>query len=229
MRLLIVNPNTSAGVTARIAAAAQAAALPGDAFTTVSAASGPPLIVTDADAVAATEGVLAAVAAHDGPVDGIVLASFGDTGAESLRLCCPGLPVLGIAAAAFAAARRIGGRFAIVTFAPEVAPSLSRMAARHGMDSLLMPVAAVPRPLSHDPADVADALRPELLDLCLSCAARGAACIILGGGPLAGLAATLQPACPVPLIDGTRAAIDQLRRTIARRDAPDPARRRETS
>jgi allantoin racemase len=144
-------------------------------------------------------------------IDGIVLGSFGDTGAESLRLRYPDTPILGIAEAAFAAARQIGGRFAIVTFAPEVAPSPRMMAERHGMTEQLMRIAAVPRPLSHDPAEVADLLFDELRALCLSCVSEGAGCIILGGGPLAGLAGRLRPICPVPLIDGTQAAIAQLR------------------
>ena len=211
MRLLIVNPNTSDGVTARIRAAAEAVARPGDRFTTVSAAFGPHLIVTEEDATAATEGVLAAVAQHDEEIDGIVLASFGDTGAESLRLRYPETLIIGIAEAAFAAARHIGGRFAIVTFAPEVVPSLRMMAERHGMAESLTQIAAVPRPLSHDPAKVADLLFDELRELCLTSVSEDTACIIIGGGPLAGLAGRLRPSCPVPLVDGTQAAIAQLR------------------
>jgi len=214
MRLLIVNPNTSEGVTARIAAAVEADAGPGEHFITVSAASGPRLIVTEADAIAATEGVLQAVARQEGEMDGIVLASFGDTGAESLRLRYPRIPILGIAEAAFSAARKRGGRFSIVTFAPEVVPSLRLMAERHRMTDTLLRVAAVPRPLAHDPAEVADLLFEELRDLCISCASEGANSVILGGGPLAGLAARIGAACPVPLIDGTRAAVAQLRERI---------------
>jgi Asp/Glu/hydantoin racemase len=211
MRLLIVNPNTSAGVTARIDAAAQAVAGPGDRFTTVSAAFGPPLIVTEADAAAATDGVLAAIAAHQGPVDGVILASFGDTGAEEVRAAWPGLPVIGIAEAAFAEAARIGGPFAIVTFAPEVAPPLADRAARHGLGPRLIGVVAPGGPLRHDPAEVADALYQPLLRLCLDCLAQGARSIVLGGGPLAGLAARIAPDCPVPVIDGTQAAVARLR------------------
>lgn len=212
MRLLIVNPNTSEGVTARIRSAAEAVARPGDRFTTVTAASGPRLIVTEDDASAATEGVLTAVARHDGEIDGIVLASFGDTGAESLRRRYPATPILGIAEASFEAARRIGGRFSIVTFAPEVVPSLYTMTERHGMADLLLGIAAVPRPLSHDPSDVADVLFDEIRGLCLRSVSEGAGCIILGGGPLAGLAGRLEPGFPIPIVDGTQAAIAQLRR-----------------
>jgi Asp/Glu/hydantoin racemase len=211
MQLLIVNPNTSAGVTARIDAAAQAVAGPDDRFTTISAAFGPALIVTNADAEVATAGVLAAIARHDGPIDGIVLASFGDTGAEEVRAAWPGVPVVGIAEAAFAEAARIGSPFAIVSFAPEVAPGLADRAAAQGMDAALLRVATPAEPLHHDPAEVADALFEALVHLCLDCASEGARSVILGGGPLAGLAARIAPRCPVPVIDGTQAAVTQLK------------------
>lgn len=215
MRLLIVNPNTSEGVTARIAEAANAVARPGDHFTTVSAASGPPLIVTEADAVEAEVGVLGAVARHDGQVDGIVLASFGDTGAEALRRLHQDLPVLGIAEAAFEAARQVGGAFSIVSFAPEVGGAFNAMAERHGMSDRLHRIATLPDPLVHDPADIADVLYAPLRDLCLTCAEDNVDSLILGGGPLAGLANRIGPDCPVPVIDGTQAAIEQLRRKLA--------------
>lgn len=222
MRLLIVNPNTSAGVTARIAAAARAVAAPGDRFTCVSAASGPPLIVTEEDARAATEGVLQAVAQQDAGMDGIVLASFGDTGAESLRQRYPRTPILGIAEAAFAAAREIGGLFSIVTFAPEVVPSLRVMAERHGMTDRLRRIASVPRALAHDPSDVADLLFDDLRDLCNACAKEGVESVILGGGPLAGLSGRIGRRCPVPLIDGTQAAVAQLRTRLAASEPASP-------
>jgi Asp/Glu/hydantoin racemase len=211
MRLLIVNPNTSPGVTARIDAAAQAVAEPGDRFTTVSAASGPALIVTEADAEAATHGVLQEIAAHERPIDGIVLASFGDTGAREVRRRYPDLPVLGIAEAAFAEVRRIGGPFAIVTFAPEVAGPLSEKAAEHGVAGALMRVASPALPLAHDPADVADRMLPALLELCRDCEAEGARSIVLGGGPLAGLAGRIAPSCKIAVVDGTQSAVGQLR------------------
>ena len=217
MRLLIVNPNTSTGVTARINAAAQAAALPGDRFTTVSAAFGPSLIVNDTDAQEATQGVIAAIQRHSEPVDGIMLASFGDTGAEEVRAAWPKIPVMGIAEAAFADAAQIGGRFAIVTFAPEVVASLVVRAKIHGVGDALLGVAAPSEPLRHDPAVVADLLHEHLLDLCNECASHGARSVVMGGGPLAGLASQLAPHCTVPIIDGTQSAVGRLRDIIAAR------------
>lgn len=227
MRLLIVNPNTSHGVTARINAAAQAVAAPGDRLTTVSASSGPALIVTESDGRAATVGVLEAIAAHQDPCDGIVLASFGDTGAAEVKARYPDTPVIGIAEAAFLEARRVGGPFAIVTFAPEVAGPLAIKAEEHGMSHDLIRVAAPDLPLAHDPADVAEALLPVLHALCVDCATEGARSVIMGGGPLAGLANRMSANCPVPVIDGTQSAIAHLRSVAAQRTGNlQPARHR---
>ena len=217
MRLLIVNPNTSAGVTARIDAAAQAVAMPGDRFVTISAAFGPSLIVTDTDAQEATQGVLAAIARHQEPIDGIVLASFGDTGAAQVRAAWPALSVMGIAEAAFADAAEIGGPFAIVTFAPEVIASLVARATLHGLGDALLRVATLAEPLHHDPAEVADVMAAQLQALCNECASEGARSIVMGGGPLAGLARQLAPHCSVPIIDGTQSAVGRLRAIIAAR------------
>lgn len=212
MRLLVVNPNTSEGVTSRIRAAALAAAEPGEQITTVSATSGPNLIVTEADGEKAALGVIEAIRRYSEPFDGIVLASFGDTGATAVRALLPDTPVRGIAEAACAEVKSMGKPFSIVTFAPELVPSLLQMADRHGVRDALIEVATVPAPLSHAAGDVADKLSTAILEHCLACVTNGAHSIVLGGGPLAGLASRLQPHCPVPLIDGAQVAIQQLRR-----------------
>jgi len=214
MRLLVVNPNTSQGITDRIALAAQAAAQPGEHVITLPAAFGPDLIVTAQDGVEAARGVVATIRRHPERPDGIVLASFGDTGAEEVRALWPDIPVIGIAEAAFETARHIGGSFAIVTFAPEVAPPLRDKAIEHGVGHVLLRVAALPEPLPGDPASVADDRFLRLLDLCNDCVTEGARSIVMGGGPLAGLASRIAPRCPVPIIDGTQEAIRQIRSRI---------------
>jgi allantoin racemase len=214
MRLLIVNPNTSDGVTAQIGAAARAVALPDETIMAVSAASGPRLIVTDEDAEQATIGVLQALKDCSQPFDAIILGSFGDTGAASVRAAYPTTPVLGIAEAACLAARSLDGPFSIVTFTSDMVPSLWKMAEHHDVLDALQEIKSIPGPLAHDPAMVADALAEPLLALCLDCVARGAHGIVLGGGPIAGLASRLQSQCPVPIIDGTQTAVLQLRRHL---------------
>ena len=214
MRLLVVNPNTSQGITDRIAQAAQSAAQPGDRVTTLSAAFGPELIVTPEDGEEAARGVVATIRSQPDLPDAIVLASFGDTGAEAVRALWPDIPVIGIAEAAFETVRGIGGPFAIVTFAPEVAPPLRDKAFEHGVGDQLIGVAAHPEAIEGDPADVADALFKELVDLCHACERDGAKAIVMGGGPLAGLAARIAPLCDVPIIDGTVEALRHIRLRI---------------
>ena len=209
MRLLIVNPNTSSGVTARIREAAEAVAQPGDSITVCSAVFGQALIVTTEDTRQAAQGVLATVAAHSAPVDGIVLASFGDTGAEEVRALRPGLPVVGIAGAAFAAARALGGPFGIVTFGTGLAPALRQSAERHGHGDALLGVAALDDVDLADPGSVQARAAEGLADLARGMAARGAKSVVLGGGPLAGLAGRIDAG--IPLIDGTQAAVGLLR------------------
>lgn len=214
MRLLVINPNTSQGITDRIAHAAQSAAQPGDRVTILSAAFGPELIVTPEDGAEAARGVVATIQSQPDLPDAIVLASFGDTGAKDVRALWPNIPVIGIAEAAFESVRLIGGPFAIVTFAPEVAPPLRDKAIEHGVGGQLIRVAAYPEALQGDPADVADVLFAELLDLCQVCENDGAKSIVMGGGPLAGLAARIAPVCDVPIIDGTVEAVHQVRGRI---------------
>lgn len=223
MRLLIVNPNSSEGVTRRIDAAARAVLGAGDWVQTVSAPFGPDLIVTPEDTMEAVEGVLAAVETHHRGRDGIILASFGDTGIAQVRARWPAIPVIGIAGAAFAAARALGGRFSIVSFSPDLVPSLRASVARHGMDTALGDIIVVEEGEWADPGDIQDVLAEPIADLCRQAARqREITSIILGGGPLAGLASRLDIPTAVPIIDGTAAAVGIMRCLSSTQPPPSP-------
>ena len=226
MHLLVVNPNSSEGVTRRIDAAARAVMRPEDRVRTVSAPFGPQLIVTPEDTQLAVKGVLAAVEAHhhgvDGSVDGIILASFGDTGIAEVRARWPQIPVIGIAGAAFAAAKALGGRFSIVSFSPDLLPSLRASVARHHMDEALSDILVVQEGSWSDPGEIQDMLAERIALLCRLASRTGEiSSIVLGGGPLAGLAGRLMPAPHVPIIDGTAAAVGILRCLGTPRADPD--------
>lgn len=220
MRLLIINPNTSEGVTARIRAAAEAAAQPTDRFITCSAAFGPELIVTRADAEQAARGVVETVRAHEGPLDGVILGSFGDTGAAEVRAMRPRLPVIGIAGAAFAVVRALEAPFGIVTFGAELVPGLRAKVHETGVEPQLLDIAHASSQPIGDPGTVQTRFFDDILALCADMETRGAGAIVLGGGPLAGMAQTLAPHCALPLIDGTSAAITLMRTLTTARDRP---------
>ena len=215
MKLLIINPNSSASVTARIDAAAQAARQPGEEITTIRAQGAPELIVTPEDAQRAEAAVTQTLAAWRKPVDGVILASFGDTGLEAVRRQTP-LPVVGIAQSAYAMASVLGARMSIVSFAPTMAAALRKTALSYGHEGRLAAMHMVEGAQWDDPGAIQDQLAPQILELCQKSAREdGVGSIVLGGGPLAGLAARLQPQVAVPVIDGTTAAVATLRVALA--------------
>jgi allantoin racemase len=216
MRLLIINPNSSLSVTARINAAAQAAALPGEEIITIAAIGAPELIVTPADSAAAERAVTGALAGFAQPVDGIILASFGDTGLAAVRGQVR-VPVVGIAQSAYAMASVLGPRLSIVSFSPDMAAALRKTACSYGHERNLVAMHMVEGAKWDDPGMIQDQLAPQLLALCQKSARTDRVnSIVLGGGPLAGLAARLQPEVSVPIIDGTTAAIATLRVALGR-------------
>ncbi|TVR45422.1 MAG: hypothetical protein EA386_12380 [Rhodobacteraceae bacterium] len=211
MRLLIINPNSSATVTAQIDAVAQAACQAGEEMTTICAAGAPDLIVTPEDTRTAEAAVTRTIAQWQRPVDGIILASFGDTGLEAVRSQTD-TPVVGIAQSAYAMASVLGPRMSIVSFAPGMADALRKTALGYGHGNRLVAIHTVEGASWDDPGEIQVHLEAQLLRLCQTSARQDrVSSIVLGGGPLAGLAARLQPQVPVPVIDGTAAAIATLR------------------
>lgn len=206
MRILVVNSNTTPSVTDRIGAAARAVASPGTEITAVSAPFGLPLIVTRADWLVAGPATLAALAQHRGRYDAAVIACFGDPGLDAAKELLD-VPVLGISEAAFHAACMLGRRFGVVSFTAALRPMFEECLAHHGLAARCAGFRMGPA-FSGDPGTVAEDRLDLLAALCAESAAQdGAECIILAGGPLAGLAPRLQPRVAVPLVDGTQAAV----------------------
>lgn len=206
MRLLVVNSNTTAAVTERIAGEARRAASAGTEVTAVSAPFGLELIVTASDAQVAGTATLAALGAARGTYDAAIIACFGDPGLEAAKERA-GVPVLGISEAAFHAAAMLGRRFGVVSFTRALQPMYEDCLARHGLASRCAGFRSGPA-FTGDPGTVAEdraAMVRDLIDE--SVRLDGADVVIVAGGPLAGLARSLGPHTPVPLIDGVAAAV----------------------
>jgi Asp/Glu/hydantoin racemase len=205
-RILVVNSNTTEGVTERIRAAAAAAAPPGVTVETVTAPYGLPLIVSRADWLVAGPATLAALAERRGAYDAAVVACFGDPGTDAARELLD-VPVIGISEAAFHAAAMLGRRFGVVSFTAALKPMFVDCLERVGLAGRCSGFRMGPA-FSGDPGRVAEERRDLLLSLCRAAVEEdGAEALILAGGPLAGLAPLLQPEVPVPLVDGTAAGV----------------------
>jgi allantoin racemase len=210
MRILLLNPNTSADITDLLAR--EARALAGDVdFVPATAAFGPRYIGSRvAAAIAGHAAVDAYARAAEGgrTFDAVLLACFGDPGLAALREIAP-CPVIGMADAAIHTAAQRGRRFALLTGGARWVPMLQEFVAALGMADRLAAVRCVPQTGAEIAADTGRAL-PALADLANRCAAEdGADVVVLGGAGLAGLAARLAPSVGVPLVDSLAAAVGQ--------------------
>jgi Asp/Glu/hydantoin racemase len=221
-RLLVINPNTSASVSALLQTHVQAAAGLHVQVSTVTARFGAPYISDEASYAVAAHATLdawaAALAGAKEAPDAVLIGCFGDPGLLALRESSP-VSVTGLAEAAFIEAAR-HGRFAIVTGGERWGPMLQRLAQALGHAPSLTgihTVAPTGAQLAADPA----AARTLLAQACRDAVRQlGAQAVILGGAGLAGMAAALQPGVGVPLIDSVLAGAHWALRS----HAPPPQR-----
>lgn len=198
-RVLLINPNTSEAVSARLQARMNQ--LADVEVQTVTARFGAPYIACEASYAVAGHAVLDtwAWARLQGVYDAVLIACFGDPGLFALRETCP-LPVTGLAEAAFArAAQR--GRFAVVTGGAAWRPMLQRLAQALGFGhavAAIQTVEASGLALASDPQAAREILGAACDRVVRETDARS---IIIGGAGLAGLAHTLQPDFSLPLLD----------------------------
>lgn len=206
MRLLLINPNTTAAMTDKVLAVARTVVAPGTDLVGVTGRFGAAYVATRSSYAIAGHAALDAWAeADDGRFDAVVLACFGDPGLDGLREVCP-LPVIGMADASIQLAASMGKRFGIVTGGDRWGPMLKEFVASRGMSEKLASVQTV-APTGGDIARDPDAAMTLLADACIAAAKDGADHVILGGAGLAGLVPRVQDRVPVPVIDSTIAVV----------------------
>ncbi|MCX8134765.1 MAG: aspartate/glutamate racemase family protein [Roseococcus sp.] len=220
MKLLLLNGNTDAAMTARLAEAARA--MTRAEILAETAPFGARYIASRATAAVAAHAVLEALARRIGRanpegVHAAIIGCFGDPGLEAAREMLP-VPVIGMADAGIAAALRAAPRVAVLTGGAAWVPMLSEFFLLRGLSPERVRVAAIPPTgdlIARDPAGaaalLAEAARGEI--------ARGAGAILLGGAGLVGLDARLAPLLPVPVLCGLRCAVAAAE---AARGAPAP-------
>ena len=205
--LLVINPNTSTAVTALLRQHVQAEAGEALKVHAVTARFGAPYISSEAAYAVAHHTVLDAWAyarAQGFAADAVLIGCFGDPGLFALREGA-GVPVSGLAEAAFAAAA-MHGRFAIVTGGERWRPMLERLAGALGYGARLAGVHTVAPTGAQLAADPVGA-RVLLTEACREAADRfdDVDAVILGGASLAGMGAEIAAGVPVPLIDSVQA------------------------
>ncbi|MGV9681042.1 aspartate/glutamate racemase family protein [Nocardia sp. NPDC003482] len=204
MRIRVVNPNTTAAMTAVIDECARAVAGPGTVVEAVTSTMGPASIESHYDEALAVPGLLAEIARGEAEgVDGYVIACFGDPGLYAARELARG-PVIGIAEAAMHAATHLGRGFSVVTTLARTVGQALDLAERYGMQRFCRGVHATDIPVLEldDPK-----VRAVIADTCRAAvAADDSDAIVLGCAGMADLCDYLTEETGVPIIDGVAAA-----------------------
>ena len=207
MRILVVNPNTSAAMTEKIGAAARTVAAPGTEIIAVNPTDGPVSIEGYYDEVFSVPGLLAEIAKGEAlGVSAHVIACFDDTGLEAARSLASA-PVIGIGEAAFHLASLVAHRFAVVTTLSRSIPAIETNLVKYGLASRCAKVRAceVPVLALDDPASNASAQISAEIERARH--EERAEAIVLGCAGMADLAARLTEHHGLPVIDGVASAV----------------------
>ena len=206
MKLLIINPNTTAALTDKIAGIARGAAAPGTEIIAATAPFGASYISTQEESAVAVDAVLEVIAGHEGGFDGAVIASSSDSGLEAAVSATP-KPVTAMTKAALNRARRLGTRIWYIGFQEIGLTLMPKLAAAYGLEQHLAGVSLACR-LGGGVAPDAAALRGAIEAAGTAAISEsGADVLIVGGAAAADHTGALAQALGVPVLDGITSAV----------------------
>ena len=205
MKILVINPNTTASMTTKIGAAARAVARPDTEIVAVNPQNGPTSIQGFLDVATCVPGLLEEIKLHP-DVDAIVIACFDDTGLDAVRTLVS-VPVLGIGEAAYHAASMIATKFSVITTLSRSVPGLENNLLNYGLAQKCVRVRATDIPVlkleEGDPTTLSK-IRSEIRE---AIEKDNAEAVVLGCAGMADLMAQLSQEFGLPVIDGVSAAV----------------------
>lgn len=214
MKLLVVNPNTTASMTEKIADAANRVRNASTDILAVTSSMGPASIEGYYDEALALPGLMLEVARGEkAGASAAIIACFDDTGLDAARALAH-IPVLGICEAALSATAFIAQRFTIVTTMERSRLPLEGLVHRYGMVGRCNVRAAdIPVLSLEDPqSNARDRLRNEIAAALREDKTEA---IVLGCAGMADLTMDLRREFGIPVIDGVAAAVKQAEGLVA--------------
>jgi allantoin racemase len=210
MKILLLNPNTSATMTDEIASAARAVCSESTLIDCVGPYFGSAAIDSAAESYLSAVGAMDVVArlleGNEFDYDAVVLAGFGEHGKDALQEMLT-VPVLDIAESAAHVASLIGRRFSVVTtLARSIAPIEDRLLLA-GLHTHCASVRACGLGTADVDADPAGAVAAIVAEAVRAVEDDGADVICLGCAGMAGVTAAITAVVGVPAVDGVAAAI----------------------
>ena len=207
MQIRVINPNTTASMTAKIGEAARRVASPGTIIVATNPASGPVSIESHFDEAISAVGVTEEVrkGERDG-ADAYIIACFGDPGLLAARELTS-KPVIGIAEAAFHLATMISTRFSVVTTLGRTCIIAEHLLQSYGFAHHCRRVRAAEIPVLDLEDDGAGAVS-RIIDECRRAKDEdGIGAIVLGCGGMADLTEEIGQAVGLPIVEGVTAAV----------------------
>lgn len=205
MKIFVVNPNTTASMTTKIGAAAQAVARSDTEIVAANSQNGPASIQGYLDVATCIPGLLEEVKNHP-DVDAIVIACFDDTGLDAVR-CISSVPVLGIGEAAYHAASMISAKFSVITTLSRSVPGLENNLMRYGLAQKCVRVRATDIPVLKLEEGDPETLEKIKSEIRTAIEVDHAEAIVLGCAGMADLMTELSNEFGLPVVDGVAAAV----------------------
>jgi allantoin racemase len=205
MRLLVINPNTTASMTEKIGIAARRAATPGTEIVATTPPQGPVSIEGYYDEALAVPGILQMMR-NTPDFDAVIIACFDDTGIDAAR-CLTDVPVLGIGEAAYHFASMLSNKFSVVTTLARSVPALEHNLHRYGLAARCARVRSsevAVLDLEHPGSEASDRISAEIGR---AVAEDRAEAIVLGCAGMADLAGRLSAEHGLPVLDGVSCAV----------------------
>ena len=206
MLIRVINPNTTAAMTATIGRAATEAAAAGTEIEAVTSTTGPVSIEGYYDEALCLPGLLMEIRKGEAAgADAHVIACFDDTGLDAARQLATA-PVVGIGAAAYHAATLVAHKFTVVTTLARSIPALEHNLLKYGFErrghirAAEVPVLALEDEGSDARARIDDEIASALAE-------DRAEAIVLGCAGMAKLSRDLAAKHGCPVIEGVGAAV----------------------
>lgn len=206
MKILIVNVNTSASMTATIADSARRYASPGTEIIPLQPRFGPDGVDCSFESYLAAVGVIDRVINHSGHYDAVVMAGFGEHGRDGLQELIE-QPVIEICEAAAHAAMMVGRTYSVVTTLRRSVGAVEDRLRLAGLDQRCVSVRANDMSTREVDRDPRAALLSIVEEARKAVEIDRAEVICLGCAGMAGLEEIITKELGVPVIDGVGAAV----------------------
>jgi len=213
LRILIVNPNTTASMTQKARECANQVAGEQTQIIATQPTMGPASIEGFYDEAFCIPGLINELQ-HADQFDGVVLACFDDTGLDAVR-CLLDVPVVGIGEAAFHMASMVSVKFSVVTTLARSVAAIEHNLSKYGLRSRCSSVRASDIPVLELEDPHSDARATISSEIAKALEEDGAEAIVLGCAGMTDLAQSLQLEFKVPVIDGVTAAVKIVEGLIA--------------